>query len=391
MIFIAFMLINVAIFFLIVRPLTAFVHELGHAIPALLITRKKVSVYVGSYGDRRGSVRVNLGLLEIAFKYRPFKWLEGVCYVKSEGLSINKVIIYIICGPFASIVLALTGSYLAFTYDFHGFFKLVLVLFVASAIFDLFVNLVAHGSPVTLDDGSKSFSDGDQLRRLFYYKRIEKPYDEAIDLYNKHEYDKASSIFTSLIEKDLGDEQIFRLNILSLIYTKNYSKALSIHHTMTSKYSLICSDYVNVGLIKSYLNKHDESLIYYEKALELEPENATALNNLGYEYLLKEHYDKAFDYLNKALSHQPEFSYALSNRGYCYIRTGKLEDGYKDLTIALSLDDKDADTYRNLGVYYGELNDYRKALEFFHKARELNNDVLWISGLIKDAEVKNNN
>ena len=58
----------------ITRPFTVLFHELGHAIPAMLMTKQGATVYVGSYGDKKQSFQLALGGLEIWFRYNPFKW-----------------------------------------------------------------------------------------------------------------------------------------------------------------------------------------------------------------------------------------------------------------------------------------------------------------------------
>jgi len=52
------------------RPITTFVHELGHAIPSLLFTKGPVVIYVGSYGDISNSTTTTFGRLSIIFKFK---------------------------------------------------------------------------------------------------------------------------------------------------------------------------------------------------------------------------------------------------------------------------------------------------------------------------------
>jgi hypothetical protein len=37
--------------------LSTLLHELGHAIPMLLLTKQTVTIYIGSYADKRNSFR----------------------------------------------------------------------------------------------------------------------------------------------------------------------------------------------------------------------------------------------------------------------------------------------------------------------------------------------
>ncbi len=62
-----FLFIQLSIF--VLSPLVTLLHELGHAIPALLVTRKKVTIYIGSYGDPQKSLCFRVGLLEFYVRY----------------------------------------------------------------------------------------------------------------------------------------------------------------------------------------------------------------------------------------------------------------------------------------------------------------------------------
>jgi hypothetical protein len=63
----------------ITRPFTVLFHELGYAIPIILMTREDATIYVGSYGDKRHSINLCLGSLNIWIRYNPFGWRGGLC------------------------------------------------------------------------------------------------------------------------------------------------------------------------------------------------------------------------------------------------------------------------------------------------------------------------
>ena len=56
--------------FLLMRVITTFLHEMGHAIPALLFSEEEVTVFVGSYGDKAASYGTKLGRLQLWFAPR---------------------------------------------------------------------------------------------------------------------------------------------------------------------------------------------------------------------------------------------------------------------------------------------------------------------------------
>src|SRR5947209_29986 len=136
--------------FLLARLLTVLLHELGHALPALLLTKQKVTVYIGSYGDPKNTLKLNLGMMEIFFRYNPLAWKIGMCVPSAKTISINRQIIYILAGPLTSITIAAFAFYFSFVYDLHGFLKLFLVIFLGSAFCDFLFNLLPSERSVGL-------------------------------------------------------------------------------------------------------------------------------------------------------------------------------------------------------------------------------------------------
>ena len=68
---------------------TVTLHELGHAIPALLMTRDEVTIYIGSIGSPYNSFHLTTGRLEIYCKYNPLLWYKGCCLCSDDYLSIT--------------------------------------------------------------------------------------------------------------------------------------------------------------------------------------------------------------------------------------------------------------------------------------------------------------
>jgi len=100
-------LIFLLLFVVILRPFSTLIHELGHGIPALLLTDKKVTLYLGSYGDPKESFRIQIGRLELFFNKNPFHWKIGLCVLEQKTLSINKQIFIVLMGPLASLALSI--------------------------------------------------------------------------------------------------------------------------------------------------------------------------------------------------------------------------------------------------------------------------------------------
>jgi len=123
----------------------------------------------------------------------------------------------------------------------------------------------------------------------------------------------------------------------------------------------------------------EEARSELEKILESDPDNFTALVNLGaLEYRLKE-FDTAEIHLNRAVRINAEVSAAWVTLGVLYLESGKLYDALAALSRALVLDPKDWRIHNYLGVTigrkgwpYGAEQELRKAIELNPEAAEPN-------------------
>jgi hypothetical protein len=134
------------------RPFTILLHELGHALPALLFTRKKVELYLGSYGEREKAFSIRIGLLEIWAKYNIF-WVRGLCVHSLGDLSKTQQFIILIGGVATSCLVAAMGFAGVLAFDAHGFFKLFMFFMLVFATLDIINNLVPTERHGLLSDG----------------------------------------------------------------------------------------------------------------------------------------------------------------------------------------------------------------------------------------------
>ncbi|MCR4822770.1 MAG: tetratricopeptide repeat protein [Treponema sp.] len=79
----------------------------------------------------------------------------------------------------------------------------------------------------------------------------------------------------------------------------------------------------------------ERSIDYYKKAIEIEPENSTALNGMGY-VLACENRDltKALSFCKRALDKQPNSAACLDSVGWVYLKLGLMDDAFKYLNQA---------------------------------------------------------
>ncbi len=111
----------------------------------------------------------------------------------------------------------------------------------------------------------------------------------------------------------------------------NYSYALDIHAQLSKNnyeggdnadYNrLLVEDYINVGLTLDHLGKHQQAIEYYEKALDIDHNNVTALDNKGYALYNLKKYDEAIDIASQAIGIDSNYANVWYNRSVYYAST----------------------------------------------------------------------
>lgn len=378
------------LFSVILRPFTTLIHELGHGIPALLLTDKKVTLYLGSYGDPKESFKIVFGRLELFFNKKPFNWNIGLCVIEQRTLSVNKQILIDLMGPLASLALSLVLSYFIFFVDLNDHVLVILALFNISTYYDFYINIVPSSKPIELHNGSVVYNDGRQILDLIKFKKVPEEYNVGAEHYNNKDYSLAAASFEKVLQKGYNEPIIYQLLVSAYLQIKDNSNALIVNDLYSIMFSKTfnSNDYTNMGLIKSFTGSYEEAIKDYNKAIELDESNSVAYNNRGYTFNVMEDYENAIKDFEKAISLEESFAYALNNRGFAKIKLGFKEEGLADLEKSMSMDDTNSYCLMNFGVYHYDNKDYKEALEYFKKAKELDTTTYLLDGFIENTKEK---
>ena len=101
--------------------------------------------------------------------------------------------------------------------------------------------------------------------------------------------------------------------------------------------------------------KKEAASWYYENVLNLDPENKTALNRLGYIKAGTGNYEEAIELLKKGLLTDSDDIEKLQVLTFCFIRNNQYYDALSTVAKANSLNPKDPVTLRYLGQIFGRL------------------------------------
>ncbi len=105
------------------------------------------------------------------------------------------------------------------------------------------------------------------------------------------------------------------------------------------------------------------------RSLASQPNNTTALFNLGNVELDEKRFDVAIDYYDRALAIQPEYVSALNNLGRALAESGRLKDAVKAYERSLQARADNPPAYANLLSVFVQLKDWNAAVPLAQKAQ----------------------
>ena len=111
----------------------------------------------------------------------------------------------------------------------------------------------------------------------------------------------------------------------------------------------------------------ENAIVEYEAVLELEPENVSAMTNLGVAYYNTGQLDQAIIQYQNALELAPDDADIHSNLAAAYVQTNQLDKAQGEYQRAVELKADLAEAWFGLGVVYIQLGQNDKAIEAFEK------------------------
>lgn len=103
----------------------------------------------------------------------------------------------------------------------------------------------------------------------------------------------------------------------------------------------------NLATALGELGKHEESIKYLFKVIDIDPSKPYSYMNIGYQYQYLQQHEKAIEYFDKTIQIDPKMAYAYSNRSFSNLQLGYIEEAKKDIEISINLDPTNSFAYRN--------------------------------------------
>lgn len=137
--------------------------------------------------------------------------------------------------------------------------------------------------------------------------------------------------------------------------------------------------YLRLGCRAYAIGLVDPAIEWFEKALQIDPENIDALKNMGLSLMEKGKYEEAIEFFDAVLDREDSDVEAWKNKGICLDEIERYDEAIRCYDMALSIDSEKIEIWNNKGVCFDRKGKYKEALKCFNKALEINNGVaeLW--------------
>lgn len=126
-----------------------------------------------------------------------------------------------------------------------------------------------------------------------------------------------------------------------------------------------------LALIYDQGKKQDQALAQMQKVMALNPENAGALNYVGYSWAERGvRLDEAEEFIRRAVALKPEDGFIRDSLGWVFYQKGRYDEAVKELKEAARLADNDPVILEHLGDAYLKTNERSRALDAYESALE---------------------
>jgi len=167
---------------------------------------------------------------------------------------------------------------------------------------------------------------------------------------------------------------ILGLIVQSFFQTQIWSNSLTLWSYLV-KHSPSYASYNNMGLTLFNKGEYEQSVIYFSKAIDIEPLPTGSLNNRGNAYSMLNQFDLALADYERSIQIDPNHTKTYFNRGKLYFDSSdvtRLPLALRDYSLAIITNPYYQKAYIKRAQIYQLLEQYQKALKDFNRGIKLN-------------------
>lgn len=195
------------------------------------------------------------------------------------------------------------------------------------------------------------------------------------------DYDKALSTAREGLRYHPGTVPLITMQSSALAQKKEYPEAIKVLNTAFAEVDSTDTDQLSeietaIADIYYMSGQTDTAFVYYNKALEYNPDNALALNNCAYHLAVQDRdLDRALTMIEKVIKDDPESSTSLDTYAWVLFKRKDYAKAREIIDGALAnSEDESGELYDHAGDIYFMDGQPEKAVEFWQKALKLKPD-----------------
>jgi type II protein arginine methyltransferase len=145
------------------------------------------------------------------------------------------------------------------------------------------------------------------------------PLEEAFALFRANQPEAAVAAYKAIL---IGDETNAEANhmigVIAFQQGRNETALEFVQRATAASTGVTAEMHNNMGSVLMALNREEEAIAAFDRAIAMNPEYADALNNLGVAYRNTKRVEKAIEYLKRAVELNPNLTHAKANLRAAY-------------------------------------------------------------------------
>lgn len=202
-------------------------------------------------------------------------------------------------------------------------------------------------------------------------------YQHGLDLYREKKFEDAVRVFTAIVAEDGENYESYQARGQCYLELQNYSKAVTDLRRATEMHPGALQDHQRaVAHYYAHLYANLELALPTDSSLAPAGLETLTMDAWKYynralsAYYLSEYENSIADF-SKVLDRAPTFAAGYRCRGTAYLHLGSFEKAIEDLLQSSKLE-RCSTTFYNLGLAYGNLQQFESAVKYFTQAIALN-------------------
>ena len=193
-----------------------------------------------------------------------------------------------------------------------------------------------------------------------------------LNYYKENKFDIAEKLALQMIKK--FPEQQLTWKILSMIFlqTDRVDKAINANEKAVELNPKDFEAHNNLGMNFQQIGKYDDAIACYEQAIKLNPNIPLVYYNLGNSFKEIDKLIQAESNYKQALSLKPDYVEVYLNLGNLHRELDKLDEAEKSYKAAISINPNFVEAHSNLGNLFQKINKLEESEKHCKKAIELN-------------------